>query len=227
MQAQTKFETAFHLYDSHFGALDDYLGAILPILMGKPQVLPMFVESTVVLIQAWHEDFLKSIVSTAAREKEADTREYFRKHGRKDALSCDLPRLLKMARGRIKFDDRGEAIADIFARLLGFAPWPDEEVRNMFVDFNFLRQFIVHHSDGVLGDDYFLQFTDKTLLSVKQYEGLPAIRRVAHGRVLIFIKEFLDTAVKIQNLHIRTEMLSRPEWIYQPIPKVQGDAETK
>jgi hypothetical protein len=180
--------------------------------------MPVFVESAVLLMVAWHEDFLGSLVATATRSKEPEFRAHLAAAGRQDektlATTCDLRTLLSLARRRISFRKRGKSIEAIFSQLLGFPAWPSETVRNRLVDLNLIRQLIVHSGGATVGDEYFNQLTDQSLLTTKQYPGLPAIRRLDHARILSFMLQMAAT-LKEHVDYLRREMLKRPEWTYQ------------
>jgi hypothetical protein len=210
----TIFETAFSSYDARFSRLTDYIGAVMPGLVKDRRTVPLFVESLIVLIIAWHEDFLSSLVAQATRAREAAARDYFVRLGRKEASNCPLRDLMIMATSRVDFRDRGRRIEATFVELLRFGPWPSDDVRDRIVDLNLLRQLVVHHTSGIVGDDYWIQFADKTLLATTQYGDLPAVRRIAHDRVLVFMKDAI-VALKGQADHLRAEMLRRPEWVYE------------
>jgi hypothetical protein len=214
VRGATIFETTFGIYEARFSRLVDYIAAVMPGLVKDRRTVPVFVESMIVLIIAWHEDFLSSLVAQATRARESAAREYFVRLGRKEASNCALRDLMIMAKSRVDFRERGRRIEVTFIELLGFRPWPGDDVRDKIVDLNLLRQLVVHHTSGTVGDDYWIQFVDKTLLATTQYGDLPAVRRVAHDRVLVFIKEAI-VALKGQADHLRAEMLRRPEWVYE------------
>jgi hypothetical protein len=207
----TKLDVTFGVYSGRFGQLSEYIEAVTPGLILNRRGLPLFVESTIVLIEAWHEDFLASLVAHATCEKEPETRRYLIGQGRREAADCTLESLIAMAVGRIGFKNRGQRMEEIFLELFGFSPWPNDTIRNQIVDLGLLRQIVVHHSSGVLGDDYWNQLTDKTLLGTNQCRDLPTIRRINHEEGLIFIRN-VTLALIEQFKYLRSEMSHRPEW---------------
>lgn len=117
-------------------------------------------------------------------------RRYFATQGQPHTLTCDLPTLLSVSKSKIKFTERGRQIEPIFMEAL-----------------------VVHHTGGSVGDAYWDQLTDRTLLKSTQYGDFPAIRRVAHERVLVFLNEAI-VALKAQTDYLRAEMLQRSEWTH-------------
>jgi hypothetical protein len=128
---------------------------------------------------------------------------------------CDLATLFTLARRQVSFKKRGLRFEQLFTTLYGFSPWPGDTVQNQLVDLNLARQLIVHSAGVCLGDGYWNQFSDKTLLDTTQYGDLPAVRRLAYPQLLLFLRDATH-AVVAQSSHIRGELFARPEWVYKP-----------
>jgi len=217
-------EGAFAEYLKKFPDMTEYTAAIVPHLKERPLgAVSIFLDANVVLMMAWHEDFLKSILSCGARNRPDSAREYFKTCGRDGerlaASTWDLPSLIKAAQRRVTFKNRGRAITRLFEHLFGFPLWPDEDTQNRVLDLNVLRQLVVHHGGASLGDDYWNQLSDKKVVSTKKYGDLPVIRRIDyHYCTTVFMKDaFL--ALARQAYHVRDELLKRPEWVYVSGPK--------
>jgi hypothetical protein len=215
----TVCEAAFSVYLAKFPQMTSYTSAVTPHLLKEPDAVPFFIDSSVVLMMAWHEEFLKSIFAYGIRHREAAAREYFAAHGhdseRPRAGTCDLRELIGMGRRRVTFKGRGAVAEKLFLHLFEFGLWPSDDVRDRVADVSIIRQLIVHHGGASLGDDYWNQLSDKALVTTTQYGDLPAIRRIDYGRCLVFLKDaFL--ALATQAYHLRDEMLKRPEWTYRP-----------
>ena len=107
----TTCDLAFGHYLRKIAQMVSYTTAIAPNLLSEPTALPLFVESSVVLMMAWHESFLGSMLAQGTRQKEPDTRDYFSKHGKDSerpiAHECSLRDLISMAKRRVTFKLRG------------------------------------------------------------------------------------------------------------------------
>lgn len=217
-------ESAFSVYLEKFPRMTDYTAAVTPHLSDAPAGIPLFIDSTVVLMMAWHEEFLKSIVANGILRKQNEARAYFAANGDPDergrASGCSLAELLQMGRRRVTFKKRGAAAERVFFYLFGFSLWPSDQVRDQIVDLNVLRQLVVHHGGTVLGDSYWDQLTDKSLVETTQYDSLPPILRIDYHRCLTGFLKDAFLALAGQAFFVRGEMLKRPEWRYVP----HGDA---
>jgi hypothetical protein len=203
------FEPCFFVHEERCGRMTHYISAVRSALLENPKAVPLFVESTIVLMVAWQEDFLGSVVGTAAHNKQSELREYLVSRGRPEEQSivsnCDLATLVSIARRQIQIKKRGQAIESIFQRLFGVSAWRTDDSRARFVDLNLLRQIIVHHGGANLGDAYWDQLTDKTLLDEMRYgDPLPVIRRIRYSQALVFIHTIaVELADQVAHLRAR------------------------
>lgn len=217
-QPITTCETAFSAYFSKFPQMTAYTTAVTPHLTQEPTAIPIFVEGSIVLMMAWHDDFLGALVAHCTHQKQAEVREYFSTRGndseRPAAVTCSLRDLISMGRRRVSLKRRGAALEKLFVPLFGFRPWPSDDVLNRLIDLNIVRQLIVHHGGGTVGDDFWDQLTNKSLVSTRPYGDL-LVRSVDHERCLFFLKDAF-MAFHEQAFHIKNEMLKRPEWTFKP-----------
>jgi hypothetical protein len=94
------------------------------------------------------------------------------------------------------------------------------------MDLNVIRQLVVHHGGTTLGDGYWEQLSDKSLVKTTRYGDLPPIRRIDYHRCVTGFMKDAFLALAQQARHVRDEMLKRPDWIYSS-PEVKTIAPSK
>ena len=117
-----------------------------------------------------------------------------------------------MAWRRFSWKKEGARTDQLFSHLFGFSLWPNAEVKASILDLNVLRQLIVHHGGASLGEEYWSQLHDKTLVRRTAYgPPVPPIHRVDYERCYLFTLIALRALVK-QAQYIQEEMLKQPRW---------------
>jgi hypothetical protein len=208
-------DITFTLYVEKFRRLASYTEAVAPRLGEYPDGISLFVDSNVVLMLAWHEEFLKSLMADGIRHKENEARNYFSAHGHTEekhqAHTCGLPALISMGRRRVTFKNRGAATERLFTHLFGFSLWPDERTHLYVSDLNILRQLVVHHGGASLGDEYWNQLHEKAIVETRRYGDLPAIRRIDYHYCLTRFMKDIFLALARQAYHVRDELQARSD----------------
>ena len=132
-----------------------YVDVVSPAITANVAQLPIFVESIVVLTVAYMEDFLTSLVGSAAREREVELRKHLSngltEQGRITVITCDIPVLMQMAKRRVDFRRKGARLESLFQVMFGCSPWPDVDTLTTINDLVLVRQVIVHQGGGDLG----------------------------------------------------------------------------
>jgi hypothetical protein len=211
--------SAFAVLDGKAEKMSAYLSLLNDGLPRNIKALPIATESTIVLLVAWHESFLHSLVAGAAQAKETELRGFLGRSvstkEQQHLSSIDRGALIAIAIRRLAFKDRARRLEGLFSEIFGFSPWPSESVKDHLLDLNLLRQLIVHNGGGTTGDAYFDQFVNKALLSTRRYGNLPPVRTIDHPACLAFLRTAFDAFGAHVN-HCRQELLKRPEWVYRP-----------
>lgn len=173
---------------------------------------------------------MSSLLAGAAEPMEPQVRSYLAQHGsdteKKIALTCERKRLIAMLGNRVKLTKQGRRLDRVFEVLFGVSPWPSAAVKSQLFDLNLLRQLIVHHGGGHAGDEYWDQFTSKSLLTTKQYKGLPRVINISHMAVARFLPTAF-AAMSAQANHIRAGLLANPVWRYQGSTEPTGRGTTE
>jgi hypothetical protein len=169
------FEGAFEAFNRRMMQLLTYATTVAPSVKDDPALLPELADSLVVLAVARLEGFFMTLVSIGTQHREQVVRRHFYyKRKFKEALTCDRPTLIKLARSRVSFE--GKRLDNLFRLLFDCSVWPSDEVRDGVHDLVLLRNLIVHREgsdwsqDGVVPAD--------TLLSS---DGPMSSRSVAMG----------------------------------------------
>jgi hypothetical protein len=123
----------------------------------NPDVLQTLQEMVIVGVAAYLDDFLNCMVGLASAHREREFRDFLAAHGddpeRAASQSCSLGELMRFARRRVTFKERGKKLAGICQLLLDAAPWPDEETRRYVCDLVRVRNIVVHHG-GWPGEEH-------------------------------------------------------------------------
>lgn len=171
-----------------------YVDVVSPVITANAAQLPIFVESIVVLTVAYMEDFLASLVGSAAREREMELRKHLSKglteQERTTVLTCDIPVLVQMAKRRVDFRRQGARLESLFQVMFDCSPWPDVDTFTTISDLVLVRQVVIHQGGGDLGS-YANQVRQPGLFTVKDYQGLK-VYWLAHLQVLILYREALS-----------------------------------
>jgi hypothetical protein len=140
------------------------------------------------------EDFLASLVGSAARDREAELRQHLSKglteQERTTVRTCDIPVLVQMAKRRVDFRKKGARLEGLFQVTFSCSPWPDVDTLTTINDLVLVRQVIVHQGGGDLGS-YANQVRQPGLFTVRDYQGLK-VYWLAHLQVLILYREALS-----------------------------------
>ena len=200
---QSTFAPTFHIYRDKISKMAAYVDVVSPAITANVAQLPIFVESIVVLTVAYMEDFLTSLVGSAAREGEVELRKHLSngltEQERTTVLTCDIPVLVQMAKRRVDFRRKGARLESLFQVMFGCSPWPDVDTLTTINDLVLVRQVIVHQGGGDLGS-YANQVRQPGLFTVRDYQGLK-VYWLAHMQVLILYREAL-LALNAQLQHL-------------------------
>ena len=190
-------------------SLMEYTFAVLPAMKSENRFIEVLVDSTVVLLAAWHEQFLSSIIANAVIVKESHVRAVLSAGAGGSQLTmintCNRIELVKLAKRRIDLREKGSRLDRLFRSLWGFGVWPSDDVRYTVIDMNLLRQLIVHHGGGIVGDAYLSQFSDLTLLDVRRYGDLPPVAHIQYGASAAKLKPFISALIA-QAQHIEDNL---------------------
>jgi hypothetical protein len=191
---QSTFAPTFYVYRDKISKMDAYVDVMSPVITANGGQLPIFVESIVVLTVAYMEDFLASLVGSAAREREVELRKHLSngltEQKRTTVITCDIPALVQLAKRRVDFRKRGARLESLFQVVFGCSPWPNVGTFTIINDLVLVRQVIVHHGGGDLGS-YANQVHQSGLFTVRDYQGLK-VYRLAHLQVLMLYREALS-----------------------------------
>lgn len=206
---------AFTSYEMRLAEVVDYTAAVMPYIVEKPTSLRVFIEGSIVLSVAHLEDFLQSLVGTAAPQREPALRKYLSERGndadRTRAKTCDLVALVRMAKNRLSFKKNGASIIGIFDAVFGSAPWPSDGIRDVILDLVRLRNMIVHAGSAEVGigsaGQYAKQLSRAEVLTIQSY-GDFTTSRVNPLKALYFYREAL-IALQAQVNHLREHLLKK------------------
>jgi hypothetical protein len=194
-------------------AFVSYMTLLTPIVRGNRTATRLFVESSVVLLAAWHEELVGTLAVTAAHEREALLRAYLAKDaaapGRTQVAKCDRRELIEIAKRRMNLRDTGTPVTRFATDVWGFDPWPDDASRRDLSDLNLLRQLIIHRGGGDVGDSYWSQLSRVALLSTSQYPGLPPVRQIDHAACIAFLGDAFRSLL-MQAVHIQRSLRALP-----------------
>jgi hypothetical protein len=209
-------ESAFQTIQQRTVQLLEYASAVVPCLKEDPKLVPALADSVVVLVVSRLDGFFNDLVSLGTRHRERAVRSHFAKNGNKQALSCDLPTLVKLVRGRVSFEDGGSRLDNLFHLVFQCSAWPSDQVRDAVLDLALLRNVIVHNSgsdwsqDGVATAAYASQFRCADVLSVRRY-GEFAVYSVDHHKALLFVRQ-ATLAVVDQLKYLEQRLVRDTTW---------------
>ena len=151
MRAETKLDAAVHRMIFHLDRMNRYSDAVLqPVLESKDEkVHEFFLQTTMVMLLAFLEEFFASLVGVATVHQSKQLRSYFTKYGsaEKQRLvreGCDLGKLWRLAEAECTFKSDAKKLKRIFDVLFGFSPFPDERSEELILDLNLVRNVIAH-----------------------------------------------------------------------------------
>jgi len=214
--------TALDGYNSRLREMAEYNTAVLPYIAERRAGLRVLVEASIVLSVAYLDDFLKALVGTAAPHREKALRRYLTKNGsdeaKRQARTCDLLTLVKIAKSRLSFQKGGASIDGIFRAEFGFSPWPSEEVRDVILDLSLVRNMIIHAGSAEVGvgdvGQYARQIRSADVFTVSRYDEL-VIHRVDPFKALKFHHAAL-TVLVTQVDYLRKQLVESNEWLKAP-----------
>lgn len=186
-------ESAFQAIRLRTVTLLEFASAATPVVNADLRFLPELADSVVVLSVARLDGFFSDVVSLGTRHCQSRLRRHFDKHGHKNARTCNLPTLVKLARRRVSFEEGGKRLDNLFHLMFQCSVWPSEEARDLVLDLVLLRNFMVHSRgqdwshDGVVPPDYASQFRRADVLDVRRYGEL-AVYSVDPLRALKFVQ---------------------------------------
>jgi hypothetical protein len=112
-------------------------------------ILRTLQEMAIVSVAAHLEEFLKCVVGLASVHREREFREFLAAHGndqeRAASQTCNWGELMRFARRRVTFKEKGKKLERICRLLLEAAPWSDEDSRRYVCDLVRVRNIVVHH----------------------------------------------------------------------------------
>ena len=194
-------ENAFDTVKKRMVSLLEYATVVLSAITDEPRLLPEHTDSVIVLAVSRLDWFFQDVLSLGTRHRELILRRHFARHGHKDAMAWDLPRLVKTVRRRVSFEDGGRRLDNIFRLVFNCSVWPNDKVQDAVLDLVLLRNFIVHSSgqdwslDGSMPADYASQFRHADVLSVRRY-GSFAVYSVDSYRALQFFRGAVQGVVE-------------------------------
>jgi hypothetical protein len=208
---------AFNSYNTRLHHMAAYVAAMTPCVEKNVHVMPLFVEGTVVLIVAHLQAYLESLISHGTRAKETALRHHFQMHGndaeRAAAQTCGLPTLVKWAKRRVSFENRGKKFERIFQLIFECSPWPSSDVQTTISDLILVRNVIVH-ADGVdiqagpIVAAYVSQLKRKDLFRANSY-GDFTVYHLEHVRVASLVVDALQ-ALQAHVRHLNPADKSAP-----------------
>jgi hypothetical protein len=149
-EIQTKFEGEIRQFTSKLERLSGYLDVVQRSLRPKDVDASRFlIETVVVMMVAFLDHFLRSVIGTATYAREVDARVYLAKKGneadRKLAASCTVKHLRAVMSRRASLVGKRSDLEVTFQFLLGFSVWPDDPRQASLIrDLARLRHLIVH-----------------------------------------------------------------------------------
>jgi len=197
---QPSLAPAFQAVRRRMTQLLGFATAAAPAVRDRPDLLPELADSVVVLAVTRYESFPAEVVSLGTRHREHAVRKRFAKHGHPEALTCDLRTLVKLVRRRLKFEDSGRRLDNLFNLMFRCSVWPSDDVRDVVLGLILLRNLIVHSGgqdwgqDGVVAAAYAAQFRRADVLSVRKYQDL-AVYSVEHFKALLFLRDAVAAIV--------------------------------
>jgi hypothetical protein len=103
----------------------------------------------IVAIVAYLEEFLSCVVALACFHREQEFRAFLAANGNDQektvSQTCNAGELMRLARRRVTFKERGKKVIRICQLLVNAAPWPNEDTRRLVCDLVRVRNVIVHH----------------------------------------------------------------------------------
>ena len=151
MPSRSKLDGCSNRYAHQIEKLGAFTEAVQnPIAAsGNRAVLCTVQEMVIVAIVAYLEEFLNCVVAVGSADREQEFRSFLAAHGsdQEKAVSqtCSLGELMRFARRRVTFKERGKKLVRVCLLLLDAAPWPDEDTRSYVCDLVRVRNIIVHH----------------------------------------------------------------------------------
>jgi hypothetical protein len=208
----------FSVYELRLGEVAEYTAAVKPYLVEKPAALRVFIDGSIVLAVTYLEDFLRSLVGSAARQREAALRKYLTENGKDtdkaEARTCDLIALVRMAKNRLSFRRDGASINGIFGAMFGCSPWPSDDVRDIILDLVLVRVVIVHSGSADVGiggvGGYAKQLRRSDVFTIRSY-GEFTTYRIDPLKALHLYHEAL-VALQSQAHHLREQLVTSTRW---------------
>lgn len=136
-------------YTHQAGRLSDYVGALQECVAEKdPRALGFLMESAVVMMVSFLEEYLTSVVYDAAFYREHDVRRYLSAEGnpqeRQLASTCNAGTLCRFMTTRVSFKNNARRLEAAFDFLFGFSPWPDTDTARLVRDLVRVRNVVIH-----------------------------------------------------------------------------------
>lgn len=219
MPPVSRMELPFGAYQLHLRGAVDYLEAVFPVVQKRPEALKVFVNGSIVLMVAYLEEFLRSLVGTSAELREATLRKHLSTLGndaeKARALNCDRPTLVRMAKRRLSFKKDGAAISNMFDALFGCSPWPSESAKEAILDLAHVRHLIIHEGDAEVGlgepGATARQLRRKDVFATTSY-GDWTIYRINPVNALLLYRDAL-TGLLAQHDHLRRRLVEDDSWV--------------
>jgi hypothetical protein len=193
----------------------DYLALIAPAISTSNDAKKLWLESSILLLVAWHEELLGTLAVTAAHERESQLRSWLAaevdidEDKREKILRADRRELIVRAKHKLDLKKAGARITRFGIEVWQFDPWPSEECKHDLIDLNLIRQIIAHHDGGDVGDGYWNQLSRKDLLRTSEYPGLPPVRQLDHEHCIVFMKSAVASLLR-QAIHVQTKLRALP-----------------
>ena len=203
----------FVVYDMRLDEVAQYVGDVQPYIVKNPKALRVLIHGTIVLSVGYLEDFLRSLVGSAARDREAALRTYMTERTtdaaeKRRVKSYDLRELVRRAKSTLSLSKgEGTSVSKMFDALFGCSAWPSDAVRDGILDLVTVRNMIVHQGEAEVGDRgvaaYADQFRRADLFKIRHY-GEFSIHEIDAMKALLFYAEVLpDLQAQIKYLRDR------------------------
>ena len=207
-------------YTHQVERLDVYLAAVkTPVEERGVDAFEFLLESSVVMMVSFLEEFRISVVKIGAFYREDDVRQYLQEKGSPEeqrlAPTANGVTLGRLMATRVSFKKQARRLETVFEFLFDFAPWSDQPSARLIRDLVRVRNVIVH-AGGWPNETHFKEMeTPNVIRQTSKDPDFFALRLVpATGFVLSSIR-----AAGMMQIHLQNKFSADPRWLYQSLIK--------